>query len=478
MRMLSSIWSGEIFCASADKVAEDHYSYVHRVFLWIALPLGLLYVICSPAFTVPDEHTHFFRIYHLSEGGLIAEKQENATGDYLPKSLANTTFIYTLGIYEKSDGIITPEIFKATFAIDLNPSDKTFIAFSNTALYSFVPYIPQTIAVFAGRILNASPMALLYMGRLANFLLAVLLLTVAIRILPFFKYVFMMVLLTPTSMYQLASLSADGLTVSFSVLFVALVLQFAYGSCSRMSTAGIISLFILSVGICLSKAAYFLFPVLILLIPASRFPRPSRHILLKVSIVAAGWIAMGLWSFLIKDIYSTSYALEHIDPQAAKEFILSSPLNFIIILVHSIVSHGWSYIETFIGIQDWDLIVLPRPVIVIYALTLAISGLATFRSAIKISVSNKIVLSAIGWASFIIALTLVYMSWTPAGSHMVVGFQGRYLIPLLPLILIPLYNAFRTPQSLTGFVRYLVPFVVCASLLIALIMNVFKFYVA
>lgn len=42
--------------------------------------------------------------------------------------------------------------------------------------------------------------------------------------------------------------------------------------------------------------------------------------------------------------------------------------------------------------------------------------------------------------SLLSAVLSTYMAWSNVGSEVIEGLQGRYLLPLAPLLFVPLYN--------------------------------------
>ena len=460
----------------AAPAAFDLERHFHLVFLALALPIGLCYVFLSAPFNVPDEHTHFFRVYHLSEGKLIAEKRGDATGAPLPASLGESTFIYTQPIWQKHDGKIPPGLINATLSIPLSPRDTVFTAFSNTALYPIVPYIPHTLGVGIGRVLNVSPLHLLYIGRLFSFLTALVLLTFAFRLLPVLKPFFMLVVLTPTSMYQLASLSADSTTIAASILFIAMALRFAYGKDGELGWKSFGILLVLSIVISLSKSAYFLLPLLIFIVPRAKFSRENLHLPLRLAVVLSGWFALMIWASMVGDIYSPAYSLEQIDPEGAKNFILESPFRFLWILIAVTARDFWYWIELFIGIQEWDIIVLPLWNIILYAGLLLASLVVIKRDAAAIEAKTKWIGALVGWATLGVVMTAVYISWMPVGSLDLNAMQGRYLVPFLPLMLIPFAGLVRISREMHSYVSYAAFTLAAGSLLHALILNYLRYY--
>src|SRR5438128_12415915 len=83
------------------------------------------------------------------------------------------------------------------------------------------PYLPQAIAIAAGRWLGAGPLALLYLGRLANALAALIVLASAVRLMPIGRELTMLFGLLPMAIYEYASVSPDAAVITTAFLFTA-----------------------------------------------------------------------------------------------------------------------------------------------------------------------------------------------------------------------------------------------------------------
>ena len=107
------------------------------------------------------------------------------------------------------------------------------------AVYGFFEHgLVQPGALFAAirgrfgpRVLGQpAPLAMLYLARVANLIVYLLLAAAAVRLAPIHKWTLAMVALMPMSVYLAASLSADAMTLGLSLLVVALTLNLALGS--------------------------------------------------------------------------------------------------------------------------------------------------------------------------------------------------------------------------------------------------------
>src|SRR5438128_2418991 len=113
-------------------------------YTFILAGLGVLLVFLVPPFQSPDEQTHFYRAYQLSEGHLIANRLSYGAGDTLPKSLSDSfnSFYYLLFQPDKKIDINS---FKTVLGKSLNSTSTVETRFENTAPYPPFAYLPQII---------------------------------------------------------------------------------------------------------------------------------------------------------------------------------------------------------------------------------------------------------------------------------------------------------------------------------------------
>ena len=181
------------------------------VFVLISLPSTLALVFLTPPFQVPDEHQHFYRAYQISELHIVGAGGESAGGAVLPSSLPEFVehFLGSRRMHPVRE-IRPAPLAKTWLEMErpLNPTRREFVGFG-TVNYSPFPYVPQATAMGVGRLLEAPPLALLYLGRIANALIAIVLIAWALRWMPFGKPVAAVAALLPMAQYEYASVSPD-----------------------------------------------------------------------------------------------------------------------------------------------------------------------------------------------------------------------------------------------------------------------------
>lgn len=410
-----------------------------KAFVSIGLFFGILFLLVIPPFQVPDEAAHFLRAYQVSEGKIVAEKRDNATGGLIPKSLLDSVTIWNQIPFHPERKATNKQFFE-TFNISLKKREKLFWNFANTALYSPIPYLPQAIGIALGKVFYLSPIILMYLGRLTNLLSSVYITFLAIKVTPALKWVFFLLALTPMATFQRASLSADSLINSIAILLIATISRCAFDiNKEKIVRTDIIVLCLLSILLSLSKQVYFLIPFLCFLIPKYKFGTQKKYfaICLFLSLTSASaWIC---WSFVIKGIYvPLKPGIAVVDEQA--RFILSNPVRFALILLNDFNVNIKGYREQFIGVLGWLDTQLPGNLVISYEYILVLTALIDSRPNVIILLKDKLKIFAVLLSTIFLLYLLIYLSWTPVGQKVVEGIQGRYFIPLAPLLLLLFYN--------------------------------------
>lgn len=108
-----------------------------KVFLITIIPLGLWYMLVIPMGKISDEINHICRAWEISEGHIVTDIDENGrVGRKLPTELD----------YIVDEDLTSYEQYYQNLQIKKS-GEQSFIIFPNTALYSFVCYVPQVIGI-------------------------------------------------------------------------------------------------------------------------------------------------------------------------------------------------------------------------------------------------------------------------------------------------------------------------------------------
>lgn len=405
-----------------------------------AMPL----VFLTPPFQVPDEPQHFYRAYQISEGRLRAEVENKIAGSRLPSSLINLSgdFLGSRAIHTERSIIKRPwSVLPDGFAIPLQPEIREFIDFSGAASYSPIPYIPQSLAIAVGRMFDAGPLALLYLARLANVTVAILLVSLAVRRSSFNKAGFMAVVLLPMTVYLFASISPDAMVIGSAFLFTALSLQ-AHAN-KKWENIDVLMAIACATIFCSIKIVYA--PLILI----SLFSIHTNENRMKAVGITAAMIVIPISvTFIWLHTVASLIVPVRIGTSVAGQLhhVVADPLSFFSAISHAFIANKFYFFMT-IGLLGWLTLKLPAIsyVLPILAFCIAVMPVAQARAARASSTLlwwGLLVLSSMG-----LIMLALYLYWTPVGAAVVEGVQGRYFIPILPLAVATAAGALSSRNS-------------------------------
>ncbi len=373
-------------------------------------------------------------------------------GAFLPASLTDTHLKVMGDIPFHPEQKQDLQVMFSMFEYPLNPQNKTFTKFHNTALYTPLPYLPQAFGIWVGKIMNLSPLFLVYLGRLMNLTIWIFIMYIAIRILPSSKWLFLLLVFTPMSLSQAASLSADSFTNAMSFLLIAVFLKYAINDGKRIGKGGIFILLLLTISVTLSKYVYLPLIFLFFLIPISKFKSRKHYYVTLISLFLVNSIFLGIWSFFTKDIYVSYPFSMLVNPKQQLIFIFNNLNEFVKIIIHTTAQSGQEYLRQFIGVLGWLDTPLPDWLIWSYYLVLLIVAFVDTRDDIGISFKNRLIMFSVFTLTGLLIYTALYLTWTNVGGSIIQGIQGRYFIPISPLFLLLFYNRkIRLNERISGF---------------------------
>ena len=424
----------------------------------------MLFLLINPPFQIPDEPNHFYRAYQISDGrctaikklpptrdpttvselnragekirtligkgeveaalGLFYSLDMGGIGGFLPESLATTSGLFLRLIHPENKQRMT-DIFPI-LKLSLDRKKTVFLHFPNTSVYSPVPYLPQALGIAVGKAFDWSPLVLMYLGRACNLFVWILLVYFSIKITPVCKWLFTLLALMPMSLYEAASLAADGVTNGLAFLLIALLIRSALDN--RFQTPNIYALFGISATLALSKQAYFLLPLLFLMIPVKKIGSRVKFISVFFALIAVNIMVVIAWTLkadIYKDIYDIyGFLVPTFSAEKQTAFVLSNPLQYCRTITSSFIQNGRYYLDTFIGLDLNEFLRISY----IGFLFAAVSS-----EKIEISAKNRFIIFSALFSGIAIFVTMAYIGWTPVGEKTVWGIQGRYFIPLSPL---------------------------------------------
>jgi uncharacterized membrane protein len=420
------------------------------LFMTLSILFGVLFVFLVPPMQTPDENSHFYQAYSVSNLKILPEKfVENGKtkfGAKIPKSVSTAAETLKASVAGKPDISFDEHLLKQFINQPLELRNTQYQ--TGAALYAPVVYIPQAIGITVGKIFNSSPLVMMWLARLANLALWVSLIYLAIKLIPVAKWAMVVLALNPMAVFLSASLSADVMTTALVFLLFSIVTMWFVKNeaITYRWTAIIIGLLGL---IALTKQINVLFALLLFAIPWQRFKSIRNYLIFCIggTVLAVG-IGV-LWTFAISEpSHASAQAMRPgvvIAPAEQLAGILHHPAGYVRTLVanYIIVSPGYpgdSVFRSFFGTFGWFDTTIPLWTIVLYTFGLLLALGFQLGRDIVVPIRQKLILLAIFVLAAVGNITAMYVFFTPVGAHIIEGVQGRYFIPA-SILLIALFTA-------------------------------------
>ncbi len=471
---------------------------LETVFAVSALVFGALYLYVLPPLCAPDEINHYVSAYHLSncwlgigrdaasgqvpmrvedwfaedsgrsyrvtlrpDGYLEVSEEGAADHEVIGYPLNEKTYrrIHEKGMWGYEDGrtIVNVEggagaagggaLTGAGSAADdsaAGAQDRNEIralSIGNPVGTTPAAYVVPALGITAARLLGLNNLWVLYLGRLFNLLFYTAVVTWAMHRLPFGKEVLFGVGLLPMTIHLTASFSYDVLLLAGMALFTAVCLDLAYRR-DRVRAADVLLLAAIMALAGPCKIVYTVLMGLCLLIPVRKFGGRPKWLLAAACVLGAWVGAMALLNAQTVSAYASggeNFIEWAQAPGYTAGSLLGQPLRCVRILYETLVEKGGEYHWTMIGSYLGNLdTMLDVPDLVVLFLTAALLLLAFRKPGENLTLRGGRRAWALALCLLCAAAVLMSMllAWTPVNSPIVIGVQGRYFLPVLPLFLI------------------------------------------
>lgn len=316
--------------------------------------------------------------------------------------------------------------------------EKLYYISSSPADYNFILYIPSAIGMKIAITLGGSIADVYIMGRLFNLIAYGILVALALKILPSKQKIFSIIYLLPMPLLLAASYSIDGICIGFIGIFIAYCLRLAKDY-TQIKLKQMFILLVLFVLCLLAKnLAYFAIAVFVLIIPIIKTLKNNKD---KLSVIIATILVlvMACAGLLLYKLNSSVINGEadarggDTDGKAQLEFLIENPTNIVKVvfkhLMGSLLDFDW-YAELnqqeFFGIYYKQIFLLEFIFLIYVAIT---------DDSEQLNTRTKLVSVLTFFAVYLSTSLMLYITFTPVGTIGINGYQTRYIVPILPLVL-------------------------------------------
>ncbi len=394
---------------SSRKTSE---SWLYLLFFLIASSAGLAFTLTVPPLGAPDEAYHFQRTYSLSEGILLPHPETT-----LPKAVMD---------YPKGSVQLTETRQKNDFNQVNSPP---------------LMYLPQLLGVLIARAFSSNINHIFIAGRLSNLAFWITSGLVSLKLFPFLKKTFMGILLLPMVVFLSASYSYDAISTSLAFLAIAYILHLAFTQDEPLQSSVHIFLALLFAVIGLAGKGNLLMPLLLFLIPPQRFGGRSKQIMTVLAYLALGFAVIMGWQLFVERNIGREFVLQNpfnLDPILQMKAVLRAPWVIPQVVVNSIKMNYVYYFQTMVAVFGQLDKYLPNWFYIIWSVAFLALVASDSLFPLELKVWQRILSLALGLSGIVLVFILLYILYSPLDGTWVMGIQGRYFIPFLPLIVLSL----------------------------------------
>lgn len=418
-----------VFAAALSTYFLLAFSHVklHLVFLIAAFLLSMGYELVLPIQSAPDEWDHFTQAYRVSD------QMMNLPAGNDKISMRQEDFDLLSSVSHTPDRSVYSYVFgkigKGATQTELKEVDVHRISWDGPT------YLLGGTAITIGRLLHLNGVTVFYMARFANLLLFLLLCTLAIAVTPVKKGFFIVASLLPMVLHLGNSLSYDVEMFPMAYLVIALWLRM---SCKKEGHFIFLKewlLFCIPLILLAPCKVYILVCALALFVPKEKFVSPRWAYVLRT-----GAFLLAVLFLIFKNVNSILPSLtETTSAHFSLGYLLSHPTRTIQMLFNTMIDYKPAFMLWLIGSAlGWLNIPVDLLWIFIFFALLLFSSLWTEEELNKLPTK----FSRYQWGFliiiFLVIAGVVYaaFTWTPIASDRIEGIQGRYFLPILPLIML------------------------------------------
>ncbi|MFP8882213.1 MAG: DUF2142 domain-containing protein [Myxococcota bacterium] len=426
----------------------------------LATCFGLAFTIATPPLDPADEVHHLARIFALSEGHISPAGPSQGHRHEIPRSLNQLHPPYW---FKHRDGRIDRTRRPGAQIVCIHDVDDVLaslrmpllteerVAIRRPSTYGPLPYLPQALAVRIGRQLGGTAGALLYAARLSTLAVWIALVWLALRITPAKPWTLMVLSLSPMSLFQSSVISADAVTNALALLLLALALNAALSDRTRVPRSVVAGLVAVTAALGWLKQGYWLLGALLLLIPMARFRnRTQWGAAIGVAVVAMAALSWS-WVRWLRVAQGVDGATTGLGDMLASFSEMGPWLS-------TLSGFAYRLLAQLVGILGHLDVVLPRWIYSVYPVA-AIAVALIERDPPGLSIVRRLALVSIALGAAFSVLALLY-SISPDPRTATPGMiQGRYFIPMLPVLFVAIPGFGRLPRvwgpaAVTGFCAF------------------------
>lgn len=429
------------------EATERRLAFIY--FCFTAVVAGLFFALAVPPFQVPDEPAHFFRALRVA---YPPRERSSQCGAFVP----SWGVVAATSLLDDIPGKPWVKTSRAEIARKFHDAEgasgMTFVPCGapgvisrlryTAANYTSIPYLIPAAALRIVRSVTSDLSTAFIAGRIANLAVTIVLLAIALRMLPRAQLASAAVALAPMTLHLAASYSADGLAIGASFLSIATFARMS--SAERVSWREISILTIALTLVALSKPNLGVLAIAIVA-PLSFIRKERRSAARLVLPALAVLFALAAAAPAAR---RTIMSTPTVDASRQLTLITMHPLGYVATIARTWLAYSPRYFNEFVGKFGWTDTVVPDWITSVYLIVVVF--LAVRSNAMPRRSERTLLLSLFAICA-LVTLTTIYTTWSPVGSPLIDGVQGRYFIPFAPFLLLGSAGLIRSSRVRRDF---------------------------
>lgn len=419
---------------------------IDKICFWLIIILGSIISFLYPLYQIPDELTHI-----------------NMT--YKEMNYENISFNDSINNYADS-GSITRNPNKRVNAKEyFNLKQKLNIKLQKKIpSVRLIRHLPQSLALYLGMIFNFPVLIVITLAEFLALLFYAFCCKKAINLMPFKKEILMMIMLLPVCLQQMGSFSYDVVLNSFCFILFAYIMHIKFTK-ERFDIKDVIILTLLNVSILLIKPPYVLISLLALLIPLNKYNIEIGTIRITRSTIEKNKKILSLMMLVLLLLimllcYKVLPKIEY--GKVLLALVYNIPIT-IKMFINTLQNYFSEYVISIWGNLGWFDLRLSNIFVIFSIICFVITCFNNYNEkdqpigsqfkkleiisifGVSLLIFFIVIISLIPWTFSVSNLDISSMTYKDVSYYygilaFVGGVQGRYFIPILPLIVLPIFN--------------------------------------
>lgn len=412
----------------------------------------IVFAIAFPPLSAPDELHHFYASYWLSnvvlgEGnGLDSNPMpmraaDKELCDHMTRSAIEKDKLYEIdrGVYRAAQELLSGTVDYPDGAVEIGAYDF------NLGSENAVAKVGSVAGVVLARALNLGPVALFYLGRFGSIIVFVACALGAYKITPVFKNAIVVTSLLPMTLHLAASYSYDSGIIGLSMLLIACILRAVYGK-GRLRGRDLVPIAVLAAAVAPCKIVYSVGILLVLFIPTLRFSSRKSAFIFKGGVFAVAACSLMAFRLLsVSELASSASTVQMRGDEVGHFYsiglLLSQPAMTLKLFLRTLDTYSAYYVFTMLGGSlGWLQENLEAPALLMLAY--AVIGVLCMQSDKPDTMRGRGLFRGACAVLFCLCVGGIMLSMCIGHTFdtelVIRGVQGRYFLPVLPLLLMAL----------------------------------------